>query len=395
MKRTIGVSAIFLIGLATMARGDGPPSAGPVPYPAPPPVGAVIVSSNLEQFSALVPAGLGQAIRHGLTVNIVPRGTIDWPSEYQKATEKYSSQAALDENDSIRNYVAGLPFPSIDPRDLKAGVKVAYDWRWGPFIPSEASVDSIQKTRAFRIDPARPERLIADDSQRDYRNENNCDRTTFVHYRMPGADSGDIRNSVNYKERGDECGPEGGAAIEVEYVDPARNDDVWFFIPTVRRWRQMQLRGGYPHQSCSYSCVQFAWEYAPPKTEAYAYRLLAKQPTVACVDAPSIGAGINDIRDPAHFGRLECEVRDAYVLEMSPRGFSPERLIPAKVYIDSETYVYLGAEIFRDSTPDSDVPIWSKGTNAAGETSMVLANDFYWPPTGLIFSSPSISLPTQ
>lgn len=63
------------------------------------------------------------------------------------------------------------------------------------------------------------DQLISDDSQRDYRNENNCDRMTFVHY---GVHDDEGRNPVNFKERGDACGPERGALIGVEYLDATR-----------------------------------------------------------------------------------------------------------------------------------------------------------------------------
>jgi len=370
MKRTIGALIAVLIAVATIASGDGPRAGMQMAASS----GEMITRDNVEKFARLLPAGLAGAIRHGMTVTIVPTRRIEWPSQYQQATEKYSGQVVLGTNDSIQNYVAGLPFPSIDSRG--AGAKVAYNWRWGPFIPREASVDSSQKTRAFRVGEASPDRLIADDSQRDYRNENDCDRMTFVHY--PALVSKALPQAINYRERGDECGPERGAAIEVEYMDPGRDDDVWFFTPSVRRWRQTELRGGYPHQSCTYSCVQFAWEYAPPKTEVYQYRLIGKQPVVGCLDAPGLGAGIDDLREPARFEHLDCEIRDAYAIDMQPREASPERVIPARVYIDAETYLYLGAEIYRDSTPDSYFPIWSR-SNSGGETRMILANDFYWP----------------
>jgi hypothetical protein len=379
-KNFAAISIMLLIGLSTIADGDGPPPARATDTRGVPPDGAVIAHTNVDQFSAAIPPGLAFAIRHGLTITVAPTRRIEWPLAYQSATEKYSGQVALDEHDAIRNYVAGLPFPLIDTADPRAGVKVAYNWRWGPFIPREASVDSAQKTKAYTVSPTEPDELIGDDSQRDYRNENDCDRMTFLLLRSgPNSDSPAAHGPIDYKERGDACGPDRAAVIAEEYIDPQRNDDIWFYIPAVRRWRQQQIRGGYPHQSCTYSCVQFSWEYAPPKTEVYDYRLTGKQPMLACLDAPAIGAGIADASDPAHFTQLNCEVRDAYVLEMRPRDTTSEVILPARVYVDSETYLYLGAEFFRDPAPDSDVPIWGRHTNTAGDTVMLLANDFYVP----------------
>jgi hypothetical protein len=380
MKSFPAIAIVLLIGLASIASGDAPPTAIPTATPNVPSDGTVIAHGNVDQFSAAIPAGLVFAIRHGLTVTVAAIHRVDWPRAYQSATEKYSGQVTLDEHDAIRNYVAGLPFPSIDTADPKAGVKIAYNWRWGPFIPREASVDSAQKTKAYTVSPQEPDELIGDDSQRDYRNENDCDRMTFLQFgSAPDPGSPAAHGPIDYKERGDACGPDRAAVITEEYIDPRRNDDTWFYIPAVRRWRQQQIRGGYPDQSCTYSCVQFSWEYAPPKTEVYEYRLAAKQPMLACLDAPAIGAGIADASDSAHFTHLSCEVRSAYALEMRPRDTTSEVILPAKVYVDSETYLYLGAEFSRDRAPDSDVPVWSRQTNAAGDTVMLLANDFYVP----------------
>lgn len=140
MKRSLlAASALLLIGLSTMANGDSRPSPTnrPVAIGAAPSVGAVIDRGNVDRFSAAMPPGLAFMIRHGLIVTIEPLRRIEWPLGYQGATEKYSGQVMLDDHDAIRHYVAGLPFPMIDSTDPKAGTKIAYNWRWGPFIPGE------------------------------------------------------------------------------------------------------------------------------------------------------------------------------------------------------------------------------------------------------------------
>jgi hypothetical protein len=370
------LSLAVLPGLAAIAvaadRAVSPPAAAVAAALAP----TAIDRSNAVRFESNIPRALIFAIDHGLTVNIVPTQRIDWPPAYQQATEKYSAQVTLDSNSIIRNYRAGLPFPAIDPADPTAGTRIAYNWRFGPFIPEQASIETTQKTVAYKIDPANPTRLVGDNDDRDYRNENDCEQMTFVHYPQMN-EAGE--QSINYKERGDACGPERGAVIGFEYLEPARDDDAWFFIPAIRKWRQERIRGGYPHQSCTYACVQFAWEYAPPKTEAYSYRLIGMQPVVACLDAKAVGAGVESETASARFSPLNCQVRDAYVVEMRPIDPTSEQILPAKVFVDSETYLYLGAEFVHGTAPDADVPVWSRKTTAGEATTMVLANDFYVP----------------
>jgi hypothetical protein len=382
MKRSfLFLSLVVLIAWVALARGDDARAHSvSLLRSALPTVGSVIDASTADRFASVIPGGLIFAIKHGLTVRVIPIQRIDWPTTYQQATEKHSGQVALDADDTVHNYVAGLPFPLIDASDPTAAVKIAYDWRWGPFIPNEVSLNTTQKTKAYSIDPTNPVALISDDSRRDYRNENECDQTTFVHY-LSGLDApdGQVDRSVVFKQHGDHCGPEHAAVIGVEYLDPARDDDVWFYIPTTRRWHRTFMRGGYPHQSCSYSCVQFNWEYAPPKTEAYAYRLIGKQPLLACVDAEDPGSGLKGNGDSARFAELNCQLRQAYALDMRPRVRTSDGIIPAKIFVDTETYLYLGAEFSRDNMPDFDVPLWSRQATPDGDTLMVLANDFYIP----------------
>jgi hypothetical protein len=350
--------------------------------PVAPGPGTIIDQTNFRNFGTLVPQALGFAIQHGLVVHVVPTRRIEWPSAYRRTTEQYSSQVRLDSQDVMRNYVAGLPFPLLEPADPGKAVKIAYNWHWGPFIPPQVTLMATQKERAWKIDPNQPTNLINDDSHADFRNIGSCQQIVilrFTHTLRWLADPHRSDSPVEYKQRGDYCGPEPNAYIMVQYIDPDRNSDSWFFPEAVRRWRRMRLRGGYPHQSCTYACSQFWWEYVPPKTEAYTYRLVTEQPLLACLDAKRGAAGIDQGRDAIRFGTLDCEIRSAYVVEMLPRP-APEKILRSVVFIDKETYLCLGALYYReDSLPEALVPIWSRQTTDSDETRMALADDYYVP----------------
>ncbi len=377
------VSVLCLLAVVGAAEdaASAPGTEAGAPAAASAPPGTTIDSGNLARFASLVPSALAFAIEHGLTVHVVPTRRIQWPQAYQRATEQYSAQVRLDARDAIQNYVAGLPFPLIDSKDPKAAVKIAYNWHWGPFIPPQVTLLAMQKTRAWAIDPSDPAALIDDDARRDVRNEGSCEQITIVRYShtLKGLAERPHRDSpVEYKQRGDYCGPDPNAYIMVQYLDPVRSSDSWFFPHAVRRWRRMKLRGGYPHQSCTYACAQFWWEYVPPKTEAYTYRLVGEQPLLACMDAKGIRAGIERHQDAARFGHIDCEVRPAYALDMTPVA-APETILAAKVFLDKETYLLLGAQFYREAIPDALVPLWNRQTSDTEEVTMVLADDFYIP----------------
>ncbi|WP_304824371.1 DUF1329 domain-containing protein [Candidatus Binatus sp.] len=371
----------YLLAVAGIAAGESKPSseiaAAAASSSAPP--GTTIDRGNMSKFASLIPPAMGFLIEHGLTVDVVPARRIAWPRAYQQATEQYSGQVRLDSEDVIQNYVAGLPFPVIERADPKAAVKIAYNWHWGPFIPPQVTLLAMQKTRAWIVDAAHPGQLVEDDAHRDVRNEGSCEQIVIVRYMHTMrelADSHHRDSPVEYKQRGNYCGPEPNAYIMIQYLDPARSSDSWYFPIAVRRWRRMKLRGGYPHQSCTYACAQFWWEYVPPKTEAYTYKLLGEQPLLACLDAKGGRAGIQRNLSATRLGHVDCEVRPAYVLEMTPRA-APENILPAKLYLDKETYLFLGAQFYREATPDGLLPMWNRQTLPNDETSMVLADDFY------------------
>jgi hypothetical protein len=377
MRRTkLALIGFLAVGFAVTARGDKVvASAMAVTLP---PIGTQIDARNMNQYERLIPKALMFAVAHGLTLNVVDSKRIAWPTGYQRDTEQFSAQVTLAPNDAMQNYTAGLPFPRVNEQSPQAGVKVAYNWRFGPFQPRELSLTGDQKTAAYSIEPAHPARLLPDESNRDYRNENNCEHVLLMRFNR--STSGEDRKSLpEWKERGDQCGPDRAASITIRYSDPARPDDDYAFIPALRKWREFALQGGYPNQSCTYACTQLFWEYLPPKTEVYSIQLEDKRPMLACIEPQASSAGLIDGENSSRFAQLDCEIRQTYVLDLHPRFQTPERILNARAYIDAETFLYLNGEFFRDNEPDSDAAIWSLQHTSSGENTLVLANDFYIP----------------
>ncbi|HSR57010.1 MAG TPA: DUF1329 domain-containing protein, partial [Candidatus Binataceae bacterium] len=78
--------------------------------------GDMITPDNATKVKDLVGPGVYYKVQHGMQLKIVPSQRIDWPPPYKDATEKYSSQVRLSEDHrSVVGYVAGQPFPLIDP----------------------------------------------------------------------------------------------------------------------------------------------------------------------------------------------------------------------------------------------------------------------------------------
>src|SRR6266851_3787671 len=168
--------------------------------------GTVIDRSNVDKFAEALNPAMTYAIAHGLSVKIAPSERVEWPAPYQQATEKYSSQVSLDENDSLKNYVAGLPFPNVDPADPKAPIKIAYNWRWGPFIPEQVSFSNLA-ARAFNFQGDGLS-FMRDSVNPDFRNELTCDQAIVLRRaHRPDADpraNGAGQSAPQWEDRGEQ-----------------------------------------------------------------------------------------------------------------------------------------------------------------------------------------------
>jgi hypothetical protein len=360
----------FMLGFATITTaaslGEAPPLRS----------GAVIDRSNANKFAQSLDPAMLYAITRGLTIKVAPTQRIEWPPRYQQATEKYSGQVSLDENDSLKNYVAGLPFPSIDPADPKAPVKIAYNWRWGPFIPEQVSFSNLAaRTFNFQGDGLS---FVRDSVNPDFRNELTCDQSIVLRraHRLDDFSRGDgtAQSELQWEDRGEQCGPEQGKFIALLYAEAHRQPDSYVYLQATRKWRRLAI-ATVPNQSCSYTCSQIYMEYTPPATHVYSWKLAGMRTVLGCLDG---GAAFDEGSSVMRFGQISCEPRSAYVLEMIPVAAGSD-LLKAQVYLDSETYVYLGGEIFRDQKPDLSSAFWMQDKSSSGAARLVLAADLYVP----------------
>ncbi|HUY26413.1 MAG TPA: DUF1329 domain-containing protein, partial [Candidatus Binataceae bacterium] len=117
----IRVSATFIIAVLTMAWRPAPSAAAVKP-------GEMVTADTASKVMALVSPGIYLRVQGGMQLKIVPTQRVDWPPPYKDATEKYSAQVRLSQDHrSVVGYVAGQPFPLIDPNDPDVGVKIAWN----------------------------------------------------------------------------------------------------------------------------------------------------------------------------------------------------------------------------------------------------------------------------
>ena len=168
-----------------------------------------------------------------------------------------------------------------------------------------------------------------------------------------------------------------GSGIWVRFLDPRRADEFYGFDSQTRRIRRGGTAFAAINETCR-SCHQPYWAYALPKTEGYTYRVLGTAALLACLTAGDEPAGLVAGAGRLKMGEEPFELRNAYILEMTPKG-QPENL-RSLVYVDTEAYVWLAAEFFAGNERTATaIPLWRSHPSSSGGNLFDLAGEFYVP----------------
>ena len=143
----LGLMAVACLAAPVVARADVKP-------------GDKIDASNVAQIKDLVSPGIEWLVQHGMPITVVETKPISLPKKYQEATEKYSGQVKLSpDGRRLEGWVAGLPFPKIDPADPQAAQKIAWNFDRKPLITDDldsrnfdADVGTIESDREMGIE---------------------------------------------------------------------------------------------------------------------------------------------------------------------------------------------------------------------------------------------------
>jgi hypothetical protein len=86
-----------------------------------------------------------------MRMKIVPTERLEWPPPYKAATEKYSTQVRLSDKGELENFVAGLPFPLVDPNDPQAATRAVWNYSYRPM-----ATDDLDYSRSRDRQQSRP-----------------------------------------------------------------------------------------------------------------------------------------------------------------------------------------------------------------------------------------------
>ena len=319
--------------------------------------GDVITPANAPQVKGLVSPGVYYAVTHGMHMDIVPTDRIDWPPPYREATEKYSSQVRLsNDHRSLIGYVAGQPFPLIDPNDPYVGTKIMWNNVWRPISSDDYDL-RFYDCQSENVRPGQDQSVIEELEIGHYAGYNIFGRTEVE----PMPVDPEFRQSgrtwlfAEYPVLAPE-NMRGQGIIRYRYMEPKRGDDSWDWQPGTRRVRRLN--------EAILSSATNASTFDPdhysgfnPKTEQYNYKFLGDKQMLASVHAVHSPENTCAYDGGATACPEDWEMRHVYIVEATPRrdigqaGNALDKL--SNVYVDAE----LGFQPYID-TYDRSGRLW-------------------------------------
>ena len=201
--------------------------------------GDVITRDNVDKAAELLSPAMEWCVRHGWPLRIVEPKQIVWPKAFREATEKYASQVQLSEDGlSLKNYVAGLPFPEIDPSDPRVALKIMWNYEYkfhttddSDLRNFDADTGSLSTTSAMNVE----RHFLLDHFRRLFYNGRLYAEPKPEYTPNPNK----FRSQQGLYPILEPFDLKGVGSVGNRYVDPAKQDDQWLYLPSLRRVRRL------------------------------------------------------------------------------------------------------------------------------------------------------------
>ncbi|HYB89430.1 MAG TPA: DUF1329 domain-containing protein [Candidatus Binataceae bacterium] len=321
--------------------------------------GDFITPENGYKVKEVVSPGVYYKVENGMTMKIVPSEQINWPPPYRDATEKYADQVRLSpDGRTVVNYVAGQPFPFLDPNDPQIATKIMWNNAFRPITSDDYDL------RFYDCDVTytgrnRPIRVIDYFQIGHYAGYDEVGRTEVE----PMPIDPDYKQTNRYWMFAlyPILAPEdlyGSGFIRFRYENPKRGDDIWQWVPGGRRLRRLNegimgdaiAGGGSSGGAAGGPGIEMSdpvtfdpnhYSGFNAKIEEYNYKFLGQKTMLASVNA----AHSPEITCQTDGGGSACpenwEMRPLYVVQTTPRwnANNPQALHSKSIlYIDSEMW---------------------------------------------------------
>jgi hypothetical protein len=295
------------------------------------PVGGLAPGTQIAQDSwkaaqLYLPPEILDRVKAG-ELSFTVQETTDLPvsEPYIEATKRYAEQVKIGADGELEGYIAGLPFPVLDPADPQAGMKAAWNLRHRDFG------DTVQVWNTFRLLPE------SGSAEREF------DNYYVIAYGMhrPQVDGSTLnkweKEGVLYKEFSLMLSPfdvKNTMTLKLRYVHDRYNDDNWLYTPASRKIRKVIVKLDEASYDSGFLNEDFFgyWGYI----RACNWQLVGQQRLLAPVGAKAATATFGGRGNwyPVH----PWELRDMLVLQCTPKA-SGHLYSKRVLYIDKQMFV--------------------------------------------------------
>jgi uncharacterized protein YxjI len=292
--------------------------------------GDTIGPNNWQRVQGMVGENLLNRIKNGYSFQIKEPKSYRPLREYVEATEKYAGSVKLGADGELLNYVAGQPFPKIDTKDPQVAQKLAWNffWRWlGDDYKTGGSVEGAKIIRTV-IEKDGAERRA------DLVSYFLFPRTRYTLNPKPVIPGYEHIDYIQLRVDSYPRDSAGTTTLEIRYDDPKRADDLYIYIPSIRR-----IRRATTTQRCqTLAPSEFNLDDINSfngKITDFNYKFLGEKKIVANLSQEHLPFH----RNAGDYLPLDekWQVVDTYVLEIVPKD--PNYCYPRKVlHLNKETF---------------------------------------------------------
>jgi len=304
--------------------------------------GDVITKSNMHEVSEYLPPSVVNMLEYGMRMEVRETESCPWPEAFKKATEQYASQVQLaEDNLALTDYVAGMPFPTIDANDPDAAWKIMWNHEHKP-----AFSDDVRTEWAIDIqnDTGQTEKLLASEVWRRLKWEGRMtiEPTPVIPHDPP------LRYTEQWGPINTPFDLKGTSFLLYRYDEAERSDDSWLYLPQLRRVRRYStsdrsgtLFGGDIDQDS-------IWGFNS-KPEWWDFRLLGEKEILVPMHAEVYATNdvwCGDRGTEAWVPCVKWEKRKVWLIDGRPTKLPVYAFAKRHLWIDQEVFNVTTSEMF-------------------------------------------------
>ncbi len=318
--------------------------------------GDTITKDNLAEAEELLTPVTRWMVERGMPMAVIAPKKVEWPQAYKEATEKYAGQVKLSaDGRNMYNYVAGSPFPTIDPNDPLVAFKLMWDHEQRPYIIDNIGTEWISELVNSK---GELERTYASSFWRRlmWSGRLYTDPKPVIPHNPP----------IRYTEQ---WGPmflpndlKGAGVLNFRYLSPEVPDDTYMYLPELRRVRRLSSANRSDAFWGSDVDVDSIGGFNA-KVSYWTFRLLGEKTILAVVHSGKYGERSQWCapRDGTQgfLAALPCvpwEKRKVWIVEGLPTGYSQYAYSKRILYLDQDFFGPIVTEMY-----DPGGELWKGG----------------------------------